>query len=216
MTNELKKQSKQIEIETKSTNLVANNEINEDLVDANTIANRLNTTIDNVIHKIQSLNIQPKTYIMKGAKKNVKTALYSWEEIKQQQQQVALAKLDTKTDKMNNQYSFDELKIAFGKSLENQSSKEIGNLGLQLIAIAMNKQQETKHKIDVLKAKITKAVRTKAYQNHWTYKETYVRYYKLYDEAHNFPYKEDYNGYINTVEKRGHLLELYNIIVNDF
>ena len=251
MESKLKKQSKQIEIETKSTNLVANNEINEDLVDANTIANRLNTTIDNVIHKIQSLNIQPKTYIMKGAKKNVKTALYSWEEIKQQQQQVALAKLDTKTDKMNNQYSFDELKIAFGKSLENQSSKEIGNLGLQLIAIAMNKQseafakeneekdellkqleaknqelqayqnenkyiQETKHKIDVLKAKITKAVRTKAYQNHWTYKETYVRYYKLYDEAHNFPYKEDYNGYINTVEKRGHLLELYNIIVNDF
>ena len=86
MTNELKKQSKQIEIETKSTNIVATNEINEDLVDANTIANRLNTTIDNVIHKIQSLNIQPKTYIMKGAKKNVKTALYSWEEIKQQQQ----------------------------------------------------------------------------------------------------------------------------------
>ena len=251
MESKLKKQSKQIEIETKSTNLVANNEINEDLVDANTIANRLNTTIDNVIHKIQSLNIQPKTYIMKGAKKNVKTALYSWNELTQQQQQVALAKLDTKTDKMNNQYSFDELKIAFGKSLENQSSKEIGNLGLQLIAIAMNKQseafakeneekdellkqleaknqelqayqnenkyiQEARHKIDVLKAKITKAVRTKAYQNNWTYKETYVRYYKLYDEAHNFPYKEDYNGYINTVEKRGHLLELYNIIVNDF
>ena len=252
MTNELKKQSKQNEVKKiETTALVVYENIDEDLVDANTIANRLNTTIDNVIHKIQSLNIQPKTYIMKGAKKNVKTALYSWEEIKQQQQQVALAKLDTKTDKMNNKYSFDELKIAFGKSLENQSSKEIGNLGLQLIAIAMNKQseafakekkkkdellkqleaknqelqayqnenkyiQETKHKIDVLKAKITKAVRTRAYQNHWTYKETYVRYYKLYDEAHNFPYKEDYNGYINTVEKRGLLLELYNIIVNDF
>ena len=254
MTNELKKQSKQNEvkkIDTKSTNLVATNEINEDLVDINTIANRLNLTIQQIHQKLQSLNIQPKTYIMKGAKKNVKTALYSWNELTQQQQQVALAKLDTKTDKMNNKYSFDELKIAFGKSLENQSSKEIGNLGLQLIAIAMNKQseafakeneekdellkqletknqelqayqnenkyiQETRHRIDVLKAKITKAVRTRAYQNHWTYKETYVRYYKLYDEAHNFPYKEDYNGYINTVEKRGHLTELYNIIINDF
>ena len=213
MTNELKKQSKQNEvkkIDTKSTNLVATNEINEDLVDISTIANRLGLTNQAVEKKVGLLNVKPKTYIMKGAKKNVKTALYSWNELTQQQQQVALAKLDTKTDKMHNKYSFDELKIAFGKSLENQSSKEIGNLGLQLIAIAMNKQseafakeneekdellkqleaknqelqayqnenkyiQETKHKIDVLKAKITKAVRTKAYQNHWTYKETYCK-----------------------------------------
>jgi hypothetical protein len=173
------------------------------------------------------------------------------EQIQVSQQQQQLVKLNNKATTMNNKYSFDELKIAFGKSLENQSSKEIGNLGLQLIAIAMNKQneafakeneekdellrqleeknkelqayqnenkyiQETRHKIDVLKAKITKAVRTKAYQNKWTYKETYIRYYKIYDEAHNFPYKEDYNGYINLVEKRGHLLELYNIIINDF
>ena len=256
MSNELKKQSKQNEMQKiETTALVVSENLNENLVDKEWLAGHYGTTQEAVRQQLASLNIKPVKYVMKGERKNIKTALYDLNEIKSkithQQQQVALAKLDTKTDKMNNKYSFDELKIAFGKSLENQSSKEIGNLGLQLIAIAMNKQseafakeneekdellkqleaknqelqayqnenkyiQETKHKIDVLKAKITKAVRTKAYQNHWTYKETYVRYYKLYDEAHNFPYKEDYNGYINTVEKRGHLLELYNIIVNDF
>ena len=241
MSNELKKQSKQTEVQKIDTETC-------EMLSMDDVAKHFGITRQGASKKMAELGA-PYITTNCGAK------MFKMADIQrvqlQQQQQVALAKLDTKTDKMNNQYSFDELKIAFGKSLENQSSKEIGNLGLQLIAIAMNKQseafakeneekdellkqleaknqelqayqnenkyiQETKHKIDVLKAKITKAVRTKAYQNHWTYKETYVRYYKLYDEAHNFPYKEDYNGYINTVEKRGHLLELYNIIVNDF
>lgn len=87
MTNELKKQSKQIEIETKSTNIVATNEINEDLVDINTIANRLGLTHQGVRQQLELLNLQPKTYTMKGERKNVKTVLYSWKEIRQQQQQ---------------------------------------------------------------------------------------------------------------------------------
>lgn len=75
---------------------------------------------------------------------------------------------------------------------------------------------QERHDRKKLRAEIVKEVRVRAHKNKWGYNATFIRYYKLYDETHNFPYKENYSNYIDTIEDRGHLKELYKIILNDF
>ena len=75
---------------------------------------------------------------------------------------------------------------------------------------------QARHDIAKLRASIVKEVRTKAHMNQWRYNDAFVRYYKLYDETHNFSYQENYSKYIDKIENRGHLKELYKIILNDF
>lgn len=75
---------------------------------------------------------------------------------------------------------------------------------------------QERHDIAKLRADIVKQVKIKAHMNKWRYNDTFVRYYKLYDETHNFYYQENYSKYIDKIENRGHLKELYNIILNDF
>lgn len=75
---------------------------------------------------------------------------------------------------------------------------------------------QERHDIAKLRAEITKEVRKKAHKEQWGFGVTFIRYYKMYDETHNFPYKENYNEYLDTIQERGHLRELYKIILNDF
>ena len=74
---------------------------------------------------------------------------------------------------------------------------------------------QEKHKNDTTQAKLNKEIKRIAWRNGWKVNETYIRYYKMYDEAHNFPYKDKdgYRGYLQVIRKRGHLLELYEIVV---
>ena len=75
---------------------------------------------------------------------------------------------------------------------------------------------QKRHETAKLRAEIVKEVRVKAHRNKWGYNATFIRYYKLYDETHNFPYKDNYSNYLDIIEDRGHLRELYKIILNDF
>lgn len=75
---------------------------------------------------------------------------------------------------------------------------------------------QERHDRKKLRAEIVKEVRVRAHNNKCGYNATFIRYYKLYDETHNFPYKENYNEYLDTIQERGHLRELYKIILNDF
>lgn len=238
-------------------------EVMSDLVDANTIANRLNLTIDNVIHKIQSLNIQPKTYTMKGERKNVKTALYSWEEIKQQlqqqQEQKALQKIINTADKLSDKNDIKILGTAFANKLDeipddcdDETFDQMYNASMFLVGKMLarserrlkiseerrlNTEREKqeiekdrnellcfkqevnniyikKYKSKELRSKIITLIRKKAYENNMDYSTFTVNMYGKYDGIHNFPFRENYRGYLDTIQARGHLKEFYEMVLN--
>ena len=71
-----------------------------------------------------------------------------------------------------------------------------------------------KYKSKELRSKINKEIRKKAYENNMDYSTFTVNMYGKYDGIHNFPFRENYRGYLDTIQARGHLKEFYEMVLN--
>lgn len=76
------------------------------------------------------------------------------------------------------------------------------------------KVYEEKYNSEKLKKSISDYIRKKCYSCKLNYKEEWVKYYKLYDAVHSFEYRSSYNGYLSVIEKRHHLKEFYELVLN--
>lgn len=64
----------------------------------------------------------------------------------QQQQEQTVLKNQQKADKIVNNYSDNEITLAFGKNLENKNPEEILKMSLQLMGVSLNKMKEANEK----------------------------------------------------------------------
>ena len=71
-----------------------------------------------------------------------------------------------------------------------------------------------KYKSKELRSKIISLIRKKAYESNIDYSTFTVNMYGKYDGIHNFPFRENYRGYLDTIQARGHLKEFYEMILN--
>lgn len=85
---------------------------------------------------------------------------------------------------------------------------------LQQFKEEINYVYNEKYRTKELRAKINKAIKGKCWKDGTRYNEYYIQMFGKYDRIHNFPFREDYRGYLDIIQARGHLKEFYEMILN--
>ena len=98
-------------------------------------------------------------------------------------------------------------------TLEKQQLEE-DKQELQHFKEEINYVYNEKYRAKELRAKINKAIKGKCWKNGLRYDEYYIQMFGKYDRIHSFPYREDYRGYLDVIQMRGHLKEFYEMILN--
>ena len=202
---------------------------NKNLISTSKLANKLGTTNDVIINVAKRCNI----------KKDIKNGIATYWNEREVSQIINELKNGNKsnnrsfelTQRLENTNTSITIKENFLKAtrdyfaLIEMVKKQLAEKNKQLQEKNQHQHEyqdknhyihQARHEIAKLRANIVKEVRAKAYMNKWRYNDAFVRYYKLYDETHNFSHQDNYSNYIDTIENRGHLKELYKIIINDF
>lgn len=149
-----------------------------------------------------------------------------------QQQQQQLADLERQGTKLADNKDIKVIANAFQKHIEKADSKTIFESAMALMEIALNREykkneelenwkqerlyiENEKYKSKELRTKINKTIRKYCYNNNVNYSDFMIKLYRIYDNIHCFPFKENYKEYIDIIQERGHLKEFYNIVLNN-
>lgn len=114
---------------------------NKNLYSLKEIAKILNTTEPTINEFVKKNNIEAVKVEMRGERKNVKTALYDLETIKQRQEQQQLIKSEKKADKINKNFTDEEVLIAFGNNLQEKNPEDILKLSIQMMGLSLTKMK---------------------------------------------------------------------------
>ena len=66
-----------------------------------------------------------------------------------------------------------------------------------------------------MRVKVVKLLRKKAQEKEVEYPTYTINMYKKYDGIHCFPYRDNYKGYLDIIEARGHMKEFYEMVLHD-
>ena len=164
--------------------------------------------VSEIIKNIDYDNSRAKEPLLAG-KGQVKTELMLKEELKEQIEQ---AKQLPKQEKLT-------LALSTFQSLLEDLQKENKELTKENTELKEKEQERLyieneKYKSKELRSKINKMIRKYCYNNNVNYSDFMIKLYRIYDNIHCFPFKENYKEYIDIIQERGHLKELYNIVLN--